>query len=414
MIGILAIAIVATRSVAIKKGIGVMDVSFDGFWSVSLLCAWLAGEYFHHYARLPRISIYVSAGVILAMLQPDLTAFSLFEEALIFLVNVAFCLILFEFGYRINLFWLRANPWIAVTGFTETLCTFFAVYVLAQWWGVSVTMTWLLAALAISTSPAEILRVVNEQHSAGQVTERILHLSAINCTLAIFALNAVLGLAIFENSGNAWQAVYQSLIVLLASGAIGVLLGMVMPLLLFLLRGVKQQGHTVAFAIAILFLVTLTRALALSPALAALALGLITRHRRISINRVEQSFGTLGHLLSVLLFVFLSTLFTWENMVAGVGLGLALIVVRGLAKIVAIGIYARISGISWTKGVLVGVAMAPFSVFAILLAWQTGLQINSTEQFAPFIFAACVLGIVGPILTQCALIGAHENRSKES
>ena len=75
---------------------------------------------------------------------------------------------------------------------------------------------------------------------------------------------------------------------------------MVMPLLLLLLRGVKQQGHTVAFAIAVLFLVTLTRALALSPALAALVFGLMARHRRISISRVEQSFGTLGHLLSAL------------------------------------------------------------------------------------------------------------------
>lgn len=275
-------------------------------------------------------------------------------------------------------------------------------------------MTWLLAALAISTSPAEILRVVNEQHSAGQVTERILHLSAINCTLAIFVFNAVLGFAIFENSRDSWQAVYQSFVVLLASVAIGVLLGMVMPLLLLILRGVKQQGHTVAFAIAILFLVMFTSAMMLSPALAALAFGFMTRYRRISISRVEQSFGTLGHLLSVLLFVFFSTLFTWENMMTGVGLGLALIVVRGLAKIVAIGIYARISGISWTKGLLVGVAMAPFSAFAILLVWQAGLEINFTEQFAPFIFAACVLGMVGPILTQCALTGAHENRSKES
>lgn len=391
-----------------------MDVPLDWLWSVSLLCAWLAGEYFHHYARLPRISVYVFVGVVLAALQPDLAFFFSFQEALIFLVNVAFCLILFEFGYRINLFWLRANPWIGVTGFTEALCTFCAVYVLAQWWGVSATMTWLLAALAISTSPAEILRVVNEQHSAGQVTERILHLSAINCTLAIFVFNAVLGFAIFENSRDSWQAVYQSFVVLLASVAIGVLLGMVMPLLLLILRGVKQQGHTVAFAIAILFLVMFTSAMMLSPALAALAFGFMTRYRRISISRVEQSFGTLGHLLSVLLFVFFSTLFTWENMMTGVGLGLALIVVRGLAKIVAIGIYARISGISWTKGLLVGVAMAPFSAFAILLVWQAGLEINFTEQFAPFIFAACVLGMVGPILTQCALTGAHENRSKES
>ena len=43
----------------------------------------------------------------------------------------------------------------------------------------------LLASLAMSTSPAAIVRVVNEQRSSGQVTERVLHLTAVNCVLAV-------------------------------------------------------------------------------------------------------------------------------------------------------------------------------------------------------------------------------------
>ena len=35
------------------------------------------------------------------------------------LADVAFGLILFELGYRINLRWLRTNPWIGVSGLVE-------------------------------------------------------------------------------------------------------------------------------------------------------------------------------------------------------------------------------------------------------------------------------------------------------
>ena len=45
-----------------------------------------------------------------------------------------------------------------------------------------------LAALAMASSPAGILRVVHELRSAGQVTERVMHLTAINCMLSVLAL----------------------------------------------------------------------------------------------------------------------------------------------------------------------------------------------------------------------------------
>jgi hypothetical protein len=51
------------------------------------------------------------------------------------MANVAFGLILFEFGYRINLRWLRTNPWIGITGLLESGLSFIVVFAIAQWYG---------------------------------------------------------------------------------------------------------------------------------------------------------------------------------------------------------------------------------------------------------------------------------------
>ncbi len=80
-------------------------------WPVGIAIAWLFGEIGLRWLSLPRISSYGIAGFFLASSQfgvlpsPD-------NAFLPGLANLAFALILFELGYRINLRWLRANPWI--------------------------------------------------------------------------------------------------------------------------------------------------------------------------------------------------------------------------------------------------------------------------------------------------------------
>ncbi|MGH8810187.1 MAG: cation:proton antiporter, partial [Noviherbaspirillum sp.] len=154
-------------------------------WPFALAIAWLAGEFGHRWTGLPRISIYGLAGFLLGNAPWGLLPRTEHDTFLL-LANIAFGLMLFELGYRINLRWLRANPWIAASGVFEAAGTFLVVYLVAEWYGTPPLMALLLASLAMSTSPAGVLRVLNEQNSSGQVTERVLHLSALNCVLALF------------------------------------------------------------------------------------------------------------------------------------------------------------------------------------------------------------------------------------
>ena len=64
----------------------------------------------------------------------------------------------------------------------------------------------MLASLSMATSPATVVRVINEQNSSGQVTERALHLCALNCVLAVFAFNVIVGLWIFRTSEDVGDA----------------------------------------------------------------------------------------------------------------------------------------------------------------------------------------------------------------
>ncbi|MDR7305208.1 cation:proton antiporter [Rhodoferax saidenbachensis] len=379
----------------------------DIAWPITILIAWFAGELGHRLAKLPRISAYAIVGFVLAPAQAGLLPADPSATVLL-LANIAFGLILFECGYRINLRWLRTNPWIAATSVTETALTFGAVYFLVMWFGQSQSSAVLLGSLSMATSPASILRVANEQRSSGQVTERVLHLSALNCVLAVFVYKIIVGLVVFETSGNLWDATYGSLVDLCASGILGMLAGALVPALLQF-TGRTSDDSTLAFTLAIICLVALAHSLKLSPVLVALTFGLSARHRRIVLNSSQRGFGALGDLLSMLLFVYIASTVDWQQVLAGMGLGLAVMGVRQLAKIVGISLFAHVSGISWRKGLLIGVATTPISAFVILVLEQTRyLGIHLVDELAPLATMALTLEVLGPIFIRRALVWARE------
>lgn len=378
----------------------------DMAWPVAILLAWLAGEFGYRWIKMPRISAYAIVGFILA---PSQTGFlTPTHPASLLLANVAFGLFLFECGYRINLRWLRNNPWFSATLLTESVLTFAAVYLLVRGFGQPVSTALLFAALSMATSPASIVRAINEQRSAGQVTERLLHLSALNSVLAVFVFKVVVGLTIFQTSGNLWEATYSSFVDLLASLMLGALAGLLIAVLLRLNKRTTQDS-TLAFTIAVICLVTLAHSLKLSPVLAALTLGLVARHKRIVMSASQRGFGALGDLLSVFLFVFIAASLEWQQVIAGMGLGFSIIAVRQLAKIAGISLFAKVSGITLRKGLLIGIASTPISAFVILILEQTRyVGLNLVDQLAPLAAAAITLEVFGPICIQRALILAHE------
>jgi Kef-type K+ transport system membrane component KefB len=379
----------------------------DLAWALAIALAWLIGEAGHRWTGLPRISIYGLVGFTLASAQlgflpPPGTS------GVVLLADVAFGLILFEVGYRINLHWLRANPWIGISSLVESAATFAAVFFVAQWYGAPSLTALLLASLAMATSPAGILRVLNEKSSSGQVTERVLHLSALSCVLAVFAFKVILGFRVFQKSGSLLDAAWDSLVVLIASVGLGFVFGIVVPALRRKLGNVGTNA-TVAFAVAVILLVALTEALKFSPILATLAFGLFARHKRITLSQTQRNFGALGDFLVVPLYVYVASLLEWNRVLEGMVLALLLISARLATKTLAVTLFAHVSGMSWRKGVFTGLALSPISVFAVLILEQSSyLNLNLVERLAPLAAMTLLLDLFGPIMTQRALAWSNE------
>ncbi|MFA6313501.1 MAG: cation:proton antiporter [Sterolibacterium sp.] len=376
-------------------------------WPVALALAWVAGEFGHRWLSLPRIASYGVLGFLLGSAQGGFLPESDGGPATL-LANIAFGLILFELGYRINLRWVRANPWLGLTSVVEACGSFAAVFFIADWYAVPLVPALLLAAIAMSTSPAAVLRVANELRSSGQVTERILHLSAFNCVLAVVAFKFVVGYWVLSGSGSVFQAFWSSLVVLLVSAGLGALFGVAVPALLRALGGVDRNA-TAAFAIAVVTLTVLTHTLKFSPLLATLAFGLVARHRRIALSQAQRNFGALGDLLTVLLFVFVAAALDWRKVASGWELALIVVAARMAVKVAVTTVFARLGGISWRKGALTGMALTPLSVFAILLLEQSRhLGLDLLDELAAIAAIVLLLEVIGPLVTQRALIWAGE------
>jgi Kef-type K+ transport system membrane component KefB len=376
-------------------------------WPFAIAVAWLVGELGQRWTGLPRISFYGLVGFALASTQigvlPPPQA-----DAIALLADVAFGLILFELGYRINLRWLRTNRWIGVAGLVEALATFVAVYFIASRFGTPQLTALMLASLAMATSPATVVRVINEQRSSGQVTERALHLSAQNCVLAVFAFNVVVGFWIFRTSEDLGDALWNSLVALAMSAFTGAVFGMAVPALL---RAIGNPGHdaTVAFALGVILLVSITYTARLSPVVATLFFGLTARHRRVAFSQAQRNFGALGELLTVLLFVYAASTIDWRQVLEGGTLAVLLIAARLVTKTLGVTLFAHLSGVSWRKGALTGLALAPLSVFVILLIEHARLAgVHVVGELRAMAGVTMLLEVFGPIIIQRALIWARE------
>jgi Kef-type K+ transport system membrane component KefB len=376
-------------------------------WPAAAMLGWWLGEWGYRRLGLPRVSVYGLLGFVLGASQLGVLPSGRNEVALL-MANMAFGLVLFEFGYRINLRWLLSNRWLTLTGLLEASLTFAAVLWLSLQAGLAMLPAAVVAALAMATSPAGLLRTVNERRSSGQVTERALHLSALNCVLAVLVFNALVGVWTFESSGSLLLAGWNSVVVMLASAGLGAGLGVLVPALL---RGLGSfsEDATVVFALGVLLLVALAHGLRLSPVLAALSFGLMARHRRVALNRTQRGFGVLGDLLAVLLFMHVASLLSWQQVLPGLWPGLVLLAMRLLVKAVALMALARPSGLSLRKGWLTALALTPISVLVILLLEQARLLgVDLLDQVAPLTAAILLAEVLGPLVAAWALLWAGE------
>lgn len=383
-------------------------------WPLVLLVAWLLADALHARWQIPRVSSYVAVGMAAGLF--DLPGLTDDITGLPFMANVALSLVLFELGYRINLRWFKANPWVLMAGVAGAALTFVAVFLVTGFFDyLPLHVRLAVAALAVASSPAGILRVAHELRSAGQVTERVMHLTAINCLLSVLALKLVMGSYTLRISGDWLEAAYSTVHVLGTSMAVGGALGYGVPKLLKGQQFRSPDGVTVVFALTVVLLTTAAYGLKLSPLLAALTFGIAARERRVHLTNAQRNFGTVGDLLSVFLFVYVAAVLEWADVAPSLLTGALLVVVRALAVVAVNSGLASVSGIGRQKGILTGLALTPMSAFVVLLVGQSGTVgfDLAGETLAAIAGMVLVLELVGPMVTQRALVAAREAQTPQ-
>lgn len=381
------------------------------FWAgLALLAAGLCGELCYRAWRLPRISGYAVIGLIAGSAGVGAIDAGMGATSRL-LLDVALGLLLFELGSRLDLRWIHRNPWLIASSLAEATLTFALVLVVLLFAKVPPPVATVVAAISMSTSPAMVIQLKTELRAEGQVTQRLLTLTALNSMYAVVIEKLVSSWLHQEVYGNVFATIVQPLYLLVGSLVVAYLLAR--ACMFFFKRMNMQDEHSfVALFGLVLLAIAIANIFKLSTILSLLAAGIIVKNLEQKPQLWPQHFGTAGWLLTVILFVLTLTSFEWHDIALGGAAALGLIVARFVAKLVGVLMFAKPSGLGWNQGIALGLSLAPMSALAYLLVddtYQLYPQFDPTLR-AIVMCSIVVLQLVGPWIVYRSLTLVGERR----
>jgi Kef-type K+ transport system membrane component KefB len=370
------------------------------------LLAALLGEAVWRGLRWPRMLGYTLVGTALALagLGP-----SGHEPALRLAIDGALALLLFEAGARLNLRWLARNPWLLASSVAEAALAGLAVWTVLRSFAIAPDAAAPLAIIAAAVSPAVLLRVVGELHAAGQVTERLLTLAALNTLYAVLAMKLFSAGLLLSDPGTWLEALSPVLFSFCGSILVGAALGEGLALIARRLD-LREENAMVLLLAAVLLALVVAKTLQLSALLVPLLAGIWLRNRSERPWVWPRHFGSAGGALVLVLFVAVGSAWRLDALAASVGVAAALVLTRAVAKSLAVLALARPSGLGVGQAMCLGVALLPMSG----TAWVLGLDFAARHpvagaQVMPVLLAAlALLELAAPLLVMASLRAAGE------
>lgn len=381
--------------------------------SLVLVAGALLGEVVFRRAGLPRVVGYSLAGLGVAALGQGLASGAP-QGPLRLAIDLALALLLFELGARVRLRWLRSNPFLLLTSAAESLLTFVAVYLVARWMQASPVMAVALAVLAVPASPAVISRVASELRAAGQVTERVALLAALNTLYGVMAARVLIGWLHLDRGENPVRAVLEPLYVFGVSGLLAAALAYAVARVARKLD-LRNENSTLLLLGLIAFALTLTKMFGGSTLLVPLMAGLWLRNTTERPWVWPRHFGTAGGVLVLMLFVIVGSSWSLAGLMAGGALALAVIGARLLAKGAAVIALGWASGQSPRQGLSLGLALTPLSATALVMfADMQAAHAVVAAQLAPAALSAiAIMELIGALAVQAAFRIAGEVAPKQ-
>ena len=377
-------------------------------WSLLLAVAALTGYLFQRHMGLPKVVGYSLVGTVAGLAGFSGAVWPL-QGIGLFLLELGMAIVLFECGGRIPLRWFRHNPMVLVQSIAESALTYFAVYWVLLWLEVPARAAAPLALVALAASPAVLTRVVADTQAAGPVTERAIVLATLS-TLYALTLGSAHAELINRSSVTLVDRLSPVLVVLGVSILMAAVLALVLRTALRIMSPTSENTSMLLLAL-VAAATTVAAHMGGSAPLAALLAGMLIKQMHPRPWAWPRQLGSASSMLTMLMFVLVSTVAAQADWsVPVVGVVLALILARLLAKAVGVGLGHVGSGASWHQSVWLAGAMTPLSVVALLIASQFAVASPATGYLIARIALPAILlmEVCGAVLVSLALYRVGE------
>jgi Kef-type K+ transport system membrane component KefB len=378
-------------------------------FGVLLVAGVAAGEAVRRYLSLPRITGFVLAG---ALLGPE--AFGLLDRNTLFdlrlLIDLSVGLVVFKLGTRLDVPWLARNHWLFAAALAESLFCFLAIYMTLSYFDFRPLLAATAAAIGSATSPAVVLMVHEDLASEGQVTERMILLTAVNTVFAYLVLALLLPFLHIEQKAELDMALLHPIYVFAGAAGLGYVASRVL-LLLARWMGKNEDRQFVLVVSLVVLTIGVAHNLNFSVAVTLVTFGLLVRNLDRNHVLLPLRFGFGGQLFFVILFVLTGASLEFHALeIAAVTVVVAYIVMRFLGKALGLLVFGKASGIPPGGAGLLAISLTPMSGLAVVMVQDTVTLYPSfgRELGAVVLSAVVVLELFGPLATQFALRRAGE------
>lgn len=395
-----------------------------------LLTAGLAVSKICQKMRLPSVTGYILAGLLLGPTGLGFITETSVGHSLDHFTQIALMLIAFGIGEHIelkklrahasSLFWIglfeASGPFLLVS--SAILLTLRLTGLNADTWTFKdhLSIAMLLGSISVATAPAATLLVIRELKAKGPLTSTLMALVAIDDGLAVMVFGLVVSAThqfLGKSGAPIWLSVFSSLMEITGSLLLGILTGIVLVLVLSRLR---ESGELMTAGLAILLLCgEVAVFLHLSPLLAGMAAGFHLVNKAERDVRVFRALNRFEPPIYVLFFTLAGTHLDIASLTAAGILGFIYFLATASGKIGGISLGARIAGSPPAVRRYLGFAMIPQAGVAIGLIFLLSSDHDLaayTSVITPVVLTSVFLAeMIGPVGARFALTKAGETAS---
>ena len=326
------------------------------------------------------------------------------------LVDIALGLILFKLGAVLHPWLLAHDRSLLTVSLVESGLTFAGIGALMLWLNSPPVVAVIVAAIAVSSSPAVLIHVAEELRAAGPTTDTAEALVAMNNVFAFVLFSLALPVALY----NA-QFSLETVVLLPAYQLLGaVLLGFAVAWAVSqIAKRTRAEEHHLRFALvvgAVMLALGLAVALKVSTLFTAITLGVASRWLQGSSKLTRVEFGGGGDVFFIILFVFAGANLHLQDVVTYWPLVLAYVGTRTLAKCAGVYLTCKAFGRTHQQAFATGLLLVPMAGLAIGLVQTTaGLMPELGARISAVVLASvAVFETLGPPIAAFALRIAGE------